>query len=677
MKKDNLKLGFTLVELMVFFVFISLVLAVSAPIITKKVRQIPERVPHGKFVCKGGSWSLYNTSRLIASGWGCEFKPPKKTALFRIELVGAGAGGYELHEEVEDTWDDRDYDMALSAVSSACGVEGNGITCPPNPILRQALKGASFTVSTMSPSAFKGSDVTETYVGVAYPSISRGIDCWSPTAYTCTKTRMVQKDTGEKDEEGNTIYEEVEEEYQTTCYTTQEEDNATDMYTCSEIRSAISSIASDISSQKNCGSPDWCYTLATDDFIAPYINQVEWFKGTINGFNHPGLEGRGVGASGGYGTGLSVKGTIDFCDHHGLNAGRNGCPHGNTKDDRYIKDEQVREYLSKLFSSYYVAGTTQYAGGCTGWGYHEYEEFPDTAIDSSSYKRGAKGNEPRYYGAIKTWESCVTNIDHPTGGEGGWLRVNESSIYGTSTNSSQLQPGKDATDMLVGFSEGPYRVENEYYPQSIPSLHVYTKLSGRKHTVGQGGSAAETPVVRYVTQLDDDCVFDVASGGAKIKEGVTANMIEKLEEGLDTHLTCNGGTLKLTAEGGSYNPSSYTQEYSGFSLIHSDGSKKSGISSLETVDPGGISPYIPNDVFSKILFEDANFGAGGRGDTITDFCTMPQGEYKVSRMRDGVAEETIQRTIDRTTGQQDSCAKTNIRRSDASSGSAGVIIISW
>lgn len=689
MKKNKLKKGFTLVELMIFFVFISLVLAASTPIITKRIRYIPDRVPHGKFVCYGGSYALYNNTRLIASGAGCNFKPPKKAALFKIELVGAGAGGYQLHEDIEEDWEYVDTPVELSEVSTICSLGSNGVTCPPNAILREVLKGASFTISTMSPSAFAGEDVTETYVGVSNPTITKGVKCWKPTPYECTKTRKVQKDTGEKDEEGNTIYETVEEEYTTTCYTTQAEDDALDLYTCSEINSAISAIAASISSQRTCGSNDWCYTLANENFIAPYKQQVAWFDGMISGFGNPGLVARGYGAAGGFGTGMHLNGKIDFCDHYGFQ--KNACPNGNTKDEQYVKDEEVRNYLSRLFTEYYITGTTKVSGSCMGWGDKTYKEFPDTKVDNGSYKHGEDGKEPRFYGAIKAWgDTCVTNIDFPTGGEGGWIRINESSsAINGSTASGSVRQGKNATDTLTGKVNGPYKVESGYIAQSIPSLYYHTELTYRRHTVGQGGGAADTPVVRYVTQLDDDCIFSVASGGPAISEGISAQMIKQLEENLSTHLTCNDGTLRISAEGGFYNPSSYSKVYHGFDLINSDGTSKNR-ASLTTSDPGGISPYIPDDVFSKFELENKWFGAGGHGDIITDTCTTPKGFYEVSRKYGNTTDITVRRNLDRTIEQQQRCdakgshspgenvlSTESIKRSNASAGSSGVIIISW
>lgn len=128
MNKKNKKLGFTLVELMIFFLFISLILAATAPMITKKVKELPRRFNHGMFMCyrnEDGQLveEYYNSSGLIddrkriiteeqeAAGEECNFTPPNRAALFKIELIGAGAGGYDYNDATEEsperifTWD--------------------------------------------------------------------------------------------------------------------------------------------------------------------------------------------------------------------------------------------------------------------------------------------------------------------------------------------------------------------------------------------------------------------------------------------------------------------------------------------------------------------------------------------------------------------------------------------
>ena len=104
MKKLKLKSGFTLVELMVFFIFISLLMAAATPIITKRVKNLPIKIHHGKFVCYGDRYEYYNATKLISSGAGCKFTPPKRATLFKIELVGGGAGGYSYTQ----FWEDND-----------------------------------------------------------------------------------------------------------------------------------------------------------------------------------------------------------------------------------------------------------------------------------------------------------------------------------------------------------------------------------------------------------------------------------------------------------------------------------------------------------------------------------------------------------------------------------------
>ena len=51
MLNKKTKSGFTLIELMVFFIFISLIMAAATPIITKRVKNIPLKFNHGKFIC--------------------------------------------------------------------------------------------------------------------------------------------------------------------------------------------------------------------------------------------------------------------------------------------------------------------------------------------------------------------------------------------------------------------------------------------------------------------------------------------------------------------------------------------------------------------------------------------------------------------------------------------------
>lgn len=665
----DLKQGFTLVELMVFFIFISILLAASTPIITKRAKNIPLKMHHGKYICYGNKYEYYNASRLVSSGAGCKFTPPKRASLFKIELVGAGAGGYNYIVPPYETMDQEVYNFSLANAQNACSVEGKGVTCPPDALLRELLKYAPFTLSVTSTSAGDGANVYENYVGVSCPTISKGVDCWSPRtiAYDCK-----QKVEDGKDEEGNTIYKEVD----STCYrsSTQAEDDALDLYTCKEIESAISKVASSIVNRTSCGVNDWCRTLANEPFISPYKSQVEWFKGMISGFGNPGLIATGAGAKGGKGTKFYLDGYIDFCNHNNYQG--NGCPSGNIKDSRYIKDNQVKNYLSKLFTEFYVTGTVLSKGSCSSnWGLTDYKEYPKTEVTTKNYKHGKNGRDVLHYNAIRAWGACTTNSDRPKGGEGGWLSIDEGSsmIYG-STSTGSVKQGVDAVPGLSALVQyGPYRAQLGDKETSIPAVSVRTELNTRHHTVGNGGGAAKPTVIKYVSSLNNDCIFNVGKGGPPIEPNTPAAEIKLLEESLETSLSCNNNTLYLWVEGGRYNTGIFNKDYPGFLNLSSSGYYSDSIPRYETIVFGGNSPYVSTDVFTKYNIKNSNWGAGGHGNEIIDECTKPYGEYELKRMYGSNADKTIRKPIDRV-----ECDETkSVYLQEAKSGSDGVIIISW
>ena len=110
--KTNFKFGFTLAELMIFFVFVSLVLAATAPMVTRKIKSIPMRNYHGAYMCYRDEnnnlvQKYYNATREIDSqtltdGEQCTFTPPARQVLFKIVMVGAGAGGFNLNKDPID-----------------------------------------------------------------------------------------------------------------------------------------------------------------------------------------------------------------------------------------------------------------------------------------------------------------------------------------------------------------------------------------------------------------------------------------------------------------------------------------------------------------------------------------------------------------------------------------------
>ena len=678
MYKNNLKNGFTLIELMVFFIFISLILAAATPIITKRVKNLPLRMNHGKFICYGnGKYEYYNSSHLVSSGMGCRFIPPKRAALYKIELIGAGAGGFNHIVRPNEYMETQDYSFELSQANDACSVSGKGVTCPPAALLRALLKGARFTYAIATTNATSGGSVEDSYTPVKEPTIISGVKCWSPTSYSCTKTQKVKKDSGKRDENGNVIYEDVDEEYETTCWTTQEEDKATDLYKCSTVEPDLNSVAESIVSKKECSNLDWCHTIANEYFISPYKSHpyIIKYNAIIRSFGDPGEKVRAYGSSGGSGTGLYLTGFIDFCNHTGIRG--NACAKENLKNDklkdkRYIDDSEVRNYLSQLFTSYYTQGTVPNVGSCNGWGFTSMK--PHNYTYPSDVTHGTSGDDVLHYNAIRAWGACTTNgrtqKDLPTGGQGGWIKndVVGHQISGTFINRTPIK-GRDAVAVSSGVVNGPYPVRVGNATMSLPSVSVHTEVNSRHHSVGNGGGAAAAPTVRYVTSLDDDCVFNISGGGPAIDSSISELAIRSLEKSLNTTLTCNNGTLKLTAKGGRYNTGTFDKDYSGFANLSSTGNPSS-LNPYVTVVNGGGSSYLPDSVYTKLVINVYPFGAGGSGNMITDNCVRPYGEYILKRLPDGYS---INKTIDRVACDEG----TQVSISPAESGKMGAVIISW
>lgn len=663
MKKLKFKSGFTLVELMVFFIFISLLMAAATPIITKRVKNLPIKIHHGKFVCYGDRYEYYNATKLISSGAGCKFTPPKRATLYKIELVGGGAGGYDYFEKPYDNIETREGGYKLSG-----GHYGDGYTELSDGDLWDILKNADFTLYQSSDSGADGEAVRRDYTGATSPSLSRSKECFQSYYYwdTCTRTVTEKVDTGQKDENGNPIYKEEKHEEEYACQKFQRDDPNKSLETCSDYDARIRQAAQDISAMDNCGggSDSWCHTVVGNTFrtkAEAIAGAVPAHLGTFSTQTYA----TGQAASGGSSIGLNLDGKIDFKDYN--------------KDGKLIKTTEIKGYLSKLFTEYYKAGTTSAKGSCAGWGYSRYNhhtgEFDSKNVglpDSDTYRVGEWGYDVMHYGAIKAWGACSTNCERATGGEGGWFAYYPDSHIEGSYSSSR-QEGKDASGKC-GEVNGPYKAYIGNKPERIPEVTTTTQINVRVHVVGNGGGAGAYKVA-YVPSLDDDCVFNVAGGGPTINSSVASSTLDSLHASLATSLVCNEGTLRLTAEGGYYDNGTYQKTYNGFEFINNDRTIKDDLpSSFDTKVDGDTSNFKSGDVYTKYIISSRLFGAGGSGTEIKDGCTQPYGEYWIKLVYGSTAERTNHDYIK----QDPPCdPAANFTTTSASSGSPGVIIISW
>lgn len=117
------KKAFSLVEVMLLFVITSLIMAAALPFITRASRPIPKKMAHGMYRCYATENDFieeyYNSYARISSKQvaACKFEVPKNATLFKIDLIGAGAGGnnyMRVSDESENVYATYNMDTGLS-----------------------------------------------------------------------------------------------------------------------------------------------------------------------------------------------------------------------------------------------------------------------------------------------------------------------------------------------------------------------------------------------------------------------------------------------------------------------------------------------------------------------------------------------------------------------------------
>ena len=93
------KKGFSLIEVMLLFVVLSVIMAASIPAISRR-STTPYNAKHGTYICypvgNGNYMNEYYSTfskKSETSKNECKFNPPQNATMFQIDLYGAGAGG--------------------------------------------------------------------------------------------------------------------------------------------------------------------------------------------------------------------------------------------------------------------------------------------------------------------------------------------------------------------------------------------------------------------------------------------------------------------------------------------------------------------------------------------------------------------------------------------------------
>src|SRR5574344_1218758 len=99
------KKAFTLAEILVVLLIMTVVLAASMPLITVMHIPLPKRIPHGKWACTLISGTMHSATAANSNAslpgfnsgrWkeGCTFpKLPKNVDYVTVQVIGGGGGG--------------------------------------------------------------------------------------------------------------------------------------------------------------------------------------------------------------------------------------------------------------------------------------------------------------------------------------------------------------------------------------------------------------------------------------------------------------------------------------------------------------------------------------------------------------------------------------------------------
>lgn len=676
----NLKAGFTLVELMVFFMFISLILAASTPIITKRVKNIPEKVSHGTYICyKNGANQLrqayYNSTRQIIDEQvgTCTFNPPRKAALYKIEIIGAGAGGtrYKRHIDysgnIGTNWKEEmnihyaTYDVKTQTPTGRYYKDVSGS------ILKQLLNNRIFEIEAVVPAGGSGGSITAEYTPISDPSLTV-----TNNALNCIK--LMQENIGtscgawdfEAPEYVRQFYEAVDKIKETV---------VNDYRYCDH------------------GEDELCYGRFDADYYRDIFAPI--FRGIVS--EYPALldpprrktpvfevtsmgteaEATGNGQRGGQGGILQMKAKFLF----------------KTPTVPSYSVDQSEQYLKDLFGSIQKGTWTAAQGFALG------SNSQGSSGENINHKSGEttmhaeNGGDVQKFTAIKFFNSIITNEKNAKGGEGGHISLPDGQLI-VSNYSENNRADKAEGFTFKGGNSSDYRNYGGISPNGIsmtnmdspdasdnvPTITLETNLNKRTHTVGRGGGAGEVKTF-YAPALADDCTFNVADGGAPHELSVFSgrNPLDPNSIVQDTTLSCNEGKLNFLAKGGAYGITTYSESYDFDYCLDGDGICRPSAPSLDTVSKGKSSEYTPTNVFTNLNVQAlANVGSGGDSEKIVDGCVYPSGYYKYklnTTLEENLPVHSITRNY---VFDHPECeVQRQVHIENPTGGRGGAIIISW
>lgn len=635
MSRKNLKSGFTLVELMAFFIFISLLLAASTPIITKKVRDLPKKISHGMYICYRDGDVLvqdyYNASKRVRHDVGvasCSFNAPKSAAMFKIDVIGAGAGGYDYYKVVSEE-DPRSGTYHLD------GTTTNDTIVPSNDQLRELMQGQKVTRAVYTGEGGDGYGMRFSYA----PPVNVKCTINSGNYYTGEGSSVPYCAKALEGEGENAV--------------------------CPE---GWTNLRPDVLSRHS----DMVAAISADSSLNPPGE----YKTYISSVDGPALNGY----CSSYGLGSVSDVTYTTGSVSGTDGGEGKYLVANyTIDLTGITD--VKGYLASLVNKFSTGsssapGGSGFTSSSPGSGKdHNGNRYYDGAVGSIWPAEETTGGNVTRYAAIRLPDgSYVTNEISATGGEDVRMKINSTTgilefynqVDGQEASGTRFSNPNSAGKVDVTLKDSSSGSVSSY----TPSVSITMAFRKRVHTVGNGGGAGAHEVA-YVSTLGNGCNLIVPSGGAAINEGVATDetALGALADDLNTTISCGDGGFALTAVGGNYTTGTVEKEHSPYDFI---GDLNNPPPFFSTDGEAGQSSRfdVGTNVYTKYFAADASvgYGAGGNGVKLKDSCTQPQGSYSMTSGGKEVGDSFAEVT----------CTDSEkLTVTHATKGTGGAVIISW
>ena len=705
MKHNNLRAGFTLVELMVFFLFISILIAASTPLITKRIKSVPSRTYHGKFLCYRDDMGqlhgdYYNAAGKkvkeapVVSADSIIFEPPKRAAVFKVEMVGAGAGGYDYTDYKNES---NPMHKSYFNKDGDGGHSGDTVYELSDSDIKNRLQGQKNTISAYTG---KGGDSGKIYYAHSIPSqtITRRSTTWvwknNKKHYlyydvpSFDPSTMSREWTSEGDGNKNTKdviapKKSVFESYITTNFPETADATATEQ-------------------------SDGSYRRYLEYTATPYVQAVMLLKATScdldSLYNIPVTSDKDVkGGEGGKGTFISYTYTIDF----------------NSAEAKGKTPQQYIKWLMDTYQSgmsYYPANEMRY------WNFQSGRVVSDGSPGSNakaaiskvanSFSENDKtsegtaanagnGGDANGYAALQIgYHKYLTNKQKATGAKDTQMIVqSEGRIYlryknGLDADSAGMidSDGNTYSGSGSGSSNGAHWSTAD--TSSTKYIELISTVPVRTYYIGANGESGEY-VSKQVANLGESCTIYLPPVSQSLAFKEDATLITNPEP---TRLVCKGWTNEMKAESGRQRKNCQLDKGTGSAdcdssanfwtynpyanLSESDRFNGTGFVNLPKnfpIDPltvlesqfgaiGSIFTKTPNLVAQ-------GYGKGGNGAGYIDYCMKMGGQINIKTMDSRTG--TVSSADPIYFPPDPNCSMENNPVTHAEPGGQGAIIISW